>query len=433
MSTQSVIVIGAGMAGLAAAATLRQADFDVLVLEARDRVGGRLHAPLLGGYPVDAGAAWLEAPNRNPITALCDEYGLQRVPTGYRVQLFDANGLQVKPQKVDRIERATAKMMRKTRKLARKLKEQGAPDQSIEQALEDLAFGDRFTDRDWRLARWSLAAEVEADEADDLSALSLRGYWQQDDLSDTDDADDCLFPRGFGQLPVHLAAREAVQLGEPVEAIRRHRHQVDVVTRDYRYSADFAVVTLPIGVLQAGSVTFSPTLPKAKRRAIRAIGAGLANKVVLRFAEPFWDPAAEYIGFASAESGRFPIWTNLQPVAGQSVLSLWSHGNSARALEEMSDQLTVEAALDALRAVYGSAVTEPTHHMVTRWGSDPFARGAYSNLPVGSTAKAFKRLAEPLGGRLFFAGEATSTRQNATVQGAWQSGLDAAAAIVRHS
>jgi monoamine oxidase len=156
---------------------------------------------------------------------------------------------------------------------------------------------------------------------------------------------------------------------------------------------------------------------------------GLLNKLYLRFSEVFWDEDSDWIGYIAAQKGEWSDFFNLYKYTGRPVLLAFNAGEVARRLEAYSDRETVAACMEVLRTIYGDDIPEPDAWQITRWASDPLAGGSYSYRPVGSTSEDHNHLAEPVNGRLFFAGEATSAGLNATVHGAYLSGLRAAGEI----
>ncbi len=156
---------------------------------------------------------------------------------------------------------------------------------------------------------------------------------------------------------------------------------------------------------------------------------GVANKVVLSFAEPFWPEDVHYLGYASEQEGEFVEWLNVYRYTKAPILSLWSHGDYAREMERHSDADLVERTMKVIRKGFGSAVPDPKGSLVSRWGSDPFAGGSYSSLPVGATYDDFDALGAPVGERLFFAGEATNRQHYGTVHEAFLSGVREARSI----
>ncbi len=237
-----------------------------------------------------------------------------------------------------------------------------------------------------------------------------------------------LSPAASRRRSAFLQKNLDIRLNKVVTEIH-YGEQLSIHCGREEFPADRVIVTLPLGVLKAGKVKFSPSLPEAKSAAIRALGFGAAHKVVLRFQRRFWNNTTDFIGFAGDRRGQFVEWTDLSRVLGEPILSLWSHGNAARRLDQLPKDKVVDVALAVIQRVFGRQIPEAAV-TTSSWSSDPFSLGAYVNLPVGATFEHLDALAEPVGDRLFFAGEATSRRHRGTVHGAWLSGQKAAETIL---
>jgi monoamine oxidase len=189
-------------------------------------------------------------------------------------------------------------------------------------------------------------------------------------------------------------------------------------------------VTLPQGVLKAGYVTFSPALPEEKLRAIERMRMGILNKVYLRFPRIFWPEEPDMLGYVSERKGEWTEWLNIAHYTGQPVLLAFNAADYGRAIEDLTDDEIVAAAMATLRTMFGDDIPEPEAALITRWGADPYAHGSYSFMALGANPDHYDDLAAPVGGRVFFAGEATSADFAATVHGAYLSGLRAAEEIL---
>ncbi len=165
-------------------------------------------------------------------------------------------------------------------------------------------------------------------------------------------------------------------------------------------------------------------------RARSRLGSGLLNKVVLRFARPFWERAPHLLGYISAEKGEWAEWLNLYRYTDRPLLMAFNAARYAERLEGQSDEAVVEGAVAVLRTMYGGDVPRPTAWKVTRWGADPLAMGSYSYLPPGASPSDRAELGKPVDGVLFFAGEHTATDFPATVHGAYRSGRRAARELI---
>lgn len=237
-----------------------------------------------------------------------------------------------------------------------------------------------------------------------------------------------MFPTGYDAVARALADGLDVRLGAVVSRVEWGDDGVRVHTSAGVLAAAHAIVTLPLGVLKSGAVTFSPDLPAVNRQAVERLGMGLMNKVWLTFPRRFWGDA-DWINRAVDPVGRFTQF--FAPRTATPMLVGFHTGAHARDLERRSDDETVAGALAALRATYGADVPAPVETHVTRWSADPFARGAYSFVAAGATPADRVALATPLGRAVFFAGEATHTGYPSTVHGAYLSGVAAAKAVRR--
>ncbi len=414
-----VIVIGAGIAGLTAASELSSRGYRVKVLEARERVGGRVWSADFQGQTVDLGAQWLEGTLGNPLVDLCERFGVEHVLWRGEVALADGEGIPLGSDEVESVEGLVEDTLDATRRLAW--------DTSSD---EDLSLADAFvqclpsglSDRDRQLACWRLDVDIGSDEAEDLDKISLRCFWDED-VDDTFGGESRVFPSGFGQLAAGLAEGLDVELETQVTEVAYRRHDAVVVTNRGSHCARRVLVTLPIGVLKGGSVRFVPPLPESKLDAIRSLGVGVMNKVFLAFDEPFWPETVEFFGLAAQESELFVEVSSLLPSTGKPILIVWSHGERARAVEALADDVVTTRALATVERLFSKQPPPPKGVLISRWGRDPHALGSYSHMPVGTTFSAVEILGEPVDDTLFFAGEATETAHMATVHGAHLSGL----------
>mgnify|MGYP001589977595 CR=1 FL=1 len=413
----TALVVGAGMAGIAAARDLRSRGWTVTVLEARDRIGGRIWTDGSLGFPVDLGASWIHGREGNPMTELGRELGARMVPTDDDAYTaYGPDGREVDEDAIDTLEGD----------LDEAVDEASDPDASMAGMFEELLEED-LEPAEARILRW-LAAGLEVETGAELSRLSAVHH----DPGPGFDGGDVFLADGYGPIMTHLARGLDVRLGHRVTRIV-HRDSVEVATDRGTFSADVAVVTLPLGVLQSGSVAFDPDLSDRKARAIRTLGMGVLDKVALVFPSAFWPDDVDALGHVSEEPGEFPEFVNLQKIAGRPALVALTGGEFARRVEGRTDGAIRRRLMEILRTIFGPSIPDPTGTLVTRWAADPFAAGSYSFVPAGVTPDAYDVLAEPEGDRLYFAGEATSSDHPATVHGAFLSGLASAARIARRA
>ncbi len=409
-----VVIIGAGVSGLACARELKSRGIESVVLEARDRLGGRVWTDRSLGAPVDFGAAWIHGISGNPISTLADEAGLRTAPTDYEdLHAWDHRGDKVDDADLEALMSDLDEVMAAAEGAARR----SGSDLSVAEAVKRGLKGERLDRHEKRALAWYLATREVATGAD-MGTLST--WWLDDGESFS--GGDVLFPGGYDEVVKHLARGARVELGHQVSRIEHGPAGVTVHSNFGETRGDACVVTLPLGVLKAGSVAFEPALPEHKLEAIQSLGMGALDKVALKFERVFWPMDRTFLGYASKKPGQFPVFLGYHRYASAPILVATLGASYARKLEKRSDDQILEEAMKVLRKMFGRATPDPVAHVITRWVADPFAGGSYSHLPLGSTGKHYDTLAAPLG-RLGFAGEATNRRYPATVHGALLSGV----------
>jgi polyamine oxidase len=418
-----VIVIGAGVSGLSAARALVAQGVSVVVLEQRERIGGRVWTDRSLGFPIERGANWVEGVEGNPLMALIEEAGARTVVDQESVRAFDFDGRELEGDELDAAEEAEGRVIAM---IAEAAEEHGGADISMGAALRDAVDLDALSPFQRRLHELGIAS-LETDTAGAIDRLSLAG---SDDPEAGYQGDSLFFPDGYDAIPNVLARSLDVRLNQTVREVRSTREGVIVVTNAGQERADAVVVTVPLGALRADAIHFDPPLPRAKQEAIAGLEMGSLDKVIFQFPEPFWTGEGQTFEYLSETRGEFPLIIDWHAVSGNPALILFTGGDYALAMEGRDDARVTADAMRVLRTCFGANAPGPTGTIIQRWNQDPITHGSYSYVPTGSSAEARDALAEPVGERVFFAGEATNRRNPATVHGAFESGLRVAGEVL---
>lgn len=411
-----VIVIGAGIAGLAAARRLVELGYETIVLEADSKPGGRIKTDWSLGAPFEIGAGWIHGPEGNPVSELAQTAGAKPFVTddeNYRV--FAANG---DPIQEDQIAAGYARLQ----KLYDAIDETVDNDMALSKAMARMG-GKPGSDP---VVDWMSSAYTEFSTGGPVSKLSAY-YFDEDGVYP---GDDVILLKGYDSIITEMAGNLDVRLNTRVRAVAYEEGDGALVSTDAGdFEASFVICTVPLGVLKAGDIEFDPPLPKSHRRGIDAIGMGNVTKLALKFDQTFWPEDVQYFGLMGETRGRWNYFLNYRTFSEENILLALCVGDYAEKAEAMSDQDMVVDCMQAVRTMFGPDTPEPTGHLATRWSTNPNSRGAYSYSAVEAQPKHFDNLAAPIANTLLLAGEHTGFEYHATVHGAYFSGLKAAQII----
>lgn len=404
-----VVVIGAGMAGITAARELLEAGKSVKVIEAQDRIGGRIQTDTTTfGTAVDTGAAWIHSADVNPLTNLALGLGIRLVKTPLGDTLYVGDRIAT-PQEKEAYDRTIEAFENALKDAAN----QGI-DLPADQVLPNqMPFAEAAR---YSLGPMELAADLENSSSLDAGKQLLT-------------REDVIPEGGMARFFERYAAPVPVDLSTPATKIRWSPSGATVETADgQRIRARKVITTASTGVID--NIQFDPPLPQWKQDSIRALPMGLMNKVTLKFPPgvlPHHDN--EWVEHLPKGSGVEPMGFLMRP-HGEDIVVAFVAGSQAERLAEAGDEATLKAVLENLREFCPQTDAGPLQSHVTHWEDEPWVRGAYSVAKPGE-ARARERLAKPLDGTLFFAGEAAARSETAQrLNGAYETGRVSARSIL---
>ncbi|CAL0303791.1 unnamed protein product [Lupinus luteus] len=434
-----VIVIGAGLAGLAAARQLLSFGYKVAILEGRDRPGGRVYTKKVGHEGnfafVDLGGSIITGIDANPLAVLARQLCIPLHKIRDRCPLYKPNGELVNKEIDSHVESVFNNLLDRVMELRQIMGGGFSRDTSLGSVLEKLKllYGAVGSVDEKQLLEWHFA-NLEYANAGCLSNLSA-AHWDQDDPFEMG-GDHCFLAGGNGRLINALSEGIPIFYGKTVNTIRFGNDGVDVVVVGGQvFRAQIALCTVPLGVLKKKAIKFEPELPTRKLEAIERLGFGLLNKVAMVFPHVFWGEDLDTFGCLNGQShqrGQFFLFYSYHTVSGGPTLIALVAGEAAQTFESTHPHVLLHRVLSVLRGIFqpkGIVVPDPIQSVCTKWGGDPLSYGSYSHVGVGSSGGDYDTLAENVGNQLFFAGEATSRQYPATMHGAFLSGLREASRI----
>ncbi len=418
-----VLVVGGGVAGLAAAGEFLASGLDVLILEARDRLGGRIytvHDPMMA-VPVELGAEFVHGMPREVFD----------VAAAARLGICELDGESWSYRR-GRLVRS-ADLFDSIGPVFQRMREFAAQDATFQEFLDRTEF-----DQDTKT--WA-TSYVEGFNAARRERISLHSLLEDQEASDAiqggrvfriftgyDSLVQAMLPSGRARLHLNAVVTEVRWRPGHVEAIAHSRmgHRIGPFT------AECAAITVPLGVLQQNAIRFTPEPAEALAAALR-LEMGSVIRVTLRFREAFWEDRAPQLSFLHSPGLAFPTWWTPHPAIAP-VLTAWAAGPNGEALAGAGEKSIVDLATSTLDHIFGTGRAHIEdlleYWYMHDWQTDPFSRGAYSYVPVGAI-DARKKLAAPIENTLIFAGEATSLEgYGGSVHGAIAAGKRAARAVL---
>jgi monoamine oxidase len=414
MRGKKVLVVGGGIAGLAAAIKLARAGVKVTLLEARERLGGRIYT-IHDDSPIELGAEFIHGGSEE-LWRQIRAAKLKTIHVPTRFQLFAHNFFR------------PVNLWKTVAQITRRI-DKNSPDESFRDFLRKQKLPD-FTKK-------LLKNFAEGFDAADTAKIGVHGMTLSSDSENDFGAHQFRIVKGYSALVDFLAAKAKrlgveIRTGTVVHSVRWTNKHVEIAAinrkQKFVFTGRSAVVTLPLGVLKSGAVEFDP--PLSKREAIENLQFGDVTKIILKFRRAFW-PERNF-GFIAAVDEMIPTWWSDNCGC---VLTGWAGGPKSEMIEKQPGRFLLEKSLKILAKIFGTKADLICRELIGfhrhDWSSDKFSRGAYSYVPVNGMCLP-KILAAPVGDVLFFAGEATASEDDpGTVHGAFDSGLRSAEEILQ--
>jgi monoamine oxidase len=413
--SKTVIIIGAGISGLAAAKKLKEKGFNVTVLEAQDKVGGRLRTNRSLGVAFDEGGSWIHGITGNPITTLAQQAGMNTFETvDESRKSYDVGGVLRSATTYNNAEAELDTILNTMMK-------SGNATQSFETVFNAL-YPAKTNDRLWKFL---LSTYVTFDTGD-LNKLSSLLYHEGEEYGGVEK----IATNGYDTIPNYLANGLTIQLNQRVSKIDYSNAKIKITHNGTSSEADYVIVTVPLGVLKANTLQFVPTLPATKQTAVQKLGMNCVNKFLLTWNTAFWDDV-QYISYTPEIRDKFNYFVNVKKFNPTvNALMTFAYADYARQTETMTDAQVINDIMAHLKDVYGNSIPNPTNMLRTKWQTNENAFGSYSYTAVGTEMRHFDDLAEGINDKVFFAGEHTEVDYFSTAHGAYLSGIREADKII---
>ncbi|KAJ7751891.1 amine oxidase [Mycena maculata] len=439
----TVLILGGGVAGIIAARTLHENGIDNFrIIEARGELGGRMRSMEFGATgrrtTIELGANWIQGTQvgdgpANPILTLARKHGLKTAESDFyeSIVTYDRTGsvdyLEALHDAVDAYTNLTVvgggrvptKQVDTTCRTGYSLlgvKPRTPEEMVVEYYVFDWEYAQTPEQTSWIASSW----------ANNFTFDVEQGGFSEDNLLSIDQ-------RGFKYLiqaeaQTFLLPAQTV-LNATVRTIAHSDNGVVVtLANGTNITADYAITTFSLGVLQNDDVSFEPALPMWKQEAIQSMSMATYTKIFLQFEEKFWFDT-QFALYADTERGWYPVWQSLDlegfmPDSG--VVMATVTGDYSERIEALSDAQVQEEALTVLRTMFpNTTIPAPTAFFFPRWYSDPLYRGSYSNWPASFVSPHHTNLRANVGKRLWFSGEAMSQKYFGFLHGAYFEGIDA--------
>ena len=463
-----VVIIGAGACGISAARTLHDANIDFVVLEADQKIGGRIQNQKFGKYVIENGANWIHGPYtednppiNNPIWNFKNKYDMKGSITNWDDQTrMTLDGNNVPESEMERwwdiFQAAKSFCFRKGEYLLKKhtndnMENPESIDISVDDCLNEFGYSSNYTSTlDKSIGEFIKWWELYADVTIPAKNMSLM-LWAGEQVDAADYVDEDFFikdQRGYNVFLREISKnfKDSIKLGHYVTHINHDDSGIDIrvttnestndiktyLSKRLKIHAKYVILTVPLGVLQKERITFHPTLPSKKLDSIRSMKMGNYAKVYLRFPYNFWGDKETLI-ILGEPVGLIQHGLNLDHrkyFPGSNMITLHFVGDKAVYIESQAIETTKSVLMEELQKFFATTIPWPDAIHVTNWTHNPFSYGSYSALPLGLTSDMRRELNKNVG-NIHFSGEHTHPQYSATVHGAFEAGENTAHDVIR--
>ena len=420
LAGKKIIVIGAGISGLVAASTLIKQGANVIILEAKNYIGGRIKTDWRLGAPFEFGAGWIHGPSKdNPIRILADNSNASLFITDDEsAELLNILGYEIDEEIWEQVENFWREIM---------FEEIGI--NSKGSILDAINKYDKHIWNDPNL-RWIFSAYTEFDYGGAVQEISA-GLINKMKKFQTKDV---IFTSGYDKIIKLLAKNLQVKCNAIVKSVYYGgTEKIKVSTNSSFYECDYVICSVPLGVLKDNFIDFNPRLPDFLKESIEKVGFGTITKLAFKFKEQFWDNSVQYYYTVTEDTGRWPVWFNYRTFSKEKILMGLCMGDYAKKTDLMSKEELIEDGLKVLTNIWEDDVGKVQNVLRTSWLNEPFTKGAYSFPRVDNSEEDFENLAEPIDNKFFFCGEHTDLEYLATTHGALFTGIRAAKEVIRET
>lgn len=423
-----IIIIGAGIAGIACAKKLQESGKKVTLLEARSRIGGRIDSLKSDSDVFDLGASWIHGIKGNPIWKITQENHIEtKIFNYYKSQYFHENGLLFSDQEVQEFESHVEKiemLLSQTQTISAL--------NAIKEIISSLDYsGSKFSECYLKKILFNFFERIANDPfATNLDQLlanykNYEGYFEGDEV---------IFPTGYHQVIDVLSKKLDIKLNVDVKKIICKNDYVKIIDSNNNfYIGSRVVVTVPLGVLQKNHIEFYPLLPNHYANSIKNIGFGSFNKVFFELEQPLSFrlklPARHISDFYWNDIGCFNI-LDLSEIYKKPVYLMLFGGKQSEFIDNSTNNQIYQFIYNSLKKQFGSIPHKPKKLIITRWGSDAYSYGSFSFPSLKHTDDLVKVLHKPIREQIFFAGEHCSLKYAGTVHGAYLNGNEIAEKIL---